>query len=299
MKEINLLRKKDDIDSNSCSWQLKVRGINVELSELFFDNEVRYLNEKSLKDILRIVECLELCRGFQHDDCISLERKLIVQEKVTVNECSISSSKLHYRSELCEQVVSFISQSQSFLCKKCQKLKLNNEAKTEKETNNKENVYCNIPAKGDEHPLSYIKEHSGPKNLSEKSTWDKDEIFVSESDHADLSNILESVFPNASDKMKMFLKSQHDILCSKSPQARRWNKDVISLCLSLWIRSPKAYQTLLESNVLVLPSGRQLRRYKNYIPQDPGISDTTLRWMYESAKRASTTSKWMGWWIAS
>lgn len=122
---------------------------------------------------------------------------------------------LHYRSELCEQVVSFISQSQSFLCKKCQKLKLNIEAKTEKETNrcdnNKENVYCNIPAKGDEHPLSYIKEHSGPKNLSEKSTWDKDEIFVSESDHADLSNISESVFPNASDKMKMFLKSQHDI----------------------------------------------------------------------------------------
>lgn len=161
-------------------------------------------------------------------------------------------------------------------------------SKTEKETNrcdnNKENVYCNIQAKGDEHPLSYIKEHSGPKNLSEKSTRDKDVIFVSEGDHADLSNILESVFPNASDKMKMFLKSQHDILCSTSPQARRWNKDVVSLCLSLWIRSPKAYQTLLESNVLVLPSGRQLRRYKNYIPQDPGISDTALRWMYESAK---------------
>lgn len=139
MKEINLLRKKDDIDSNSCSWQLKVRGINVDLSELFIDNEVRYLNEKSLKDILRIVECLELCRGFQHDYCISLERKLIVQEKVTVSECSISSSKLHYRSESCEQVVSFISQSQSFLCKIFQKLKLNIEAKTEKETNRCDN----------------------------------------------------------------------------------------------------------------------------------------------------------------
>lgn len=107
-------------------------------SALFIDNEVQYLNEKSLKDILRIVECLELCRGFQHHDCISLERKLIVKEKVTVNECSTSSSKLHYRSELCEQVVSFISQSQSFLCKKCQKLKLNIEAKTEKKTNNKD-----------------------------------------------------------------------------------------------------------------------------------------------------------------
>lgn len=79
-----------------------MRGKNVDLSELFIDNKVRYLNEKSLKDILRIVECLELCRGFQHNYCISLEKKLIVQEKVTVNECSISSSKLHYRSELCD-----------------------------------------------------------------------------------------------------------------------------------------------------------------------------------------------------
>jgi hypothetical protein len=61
------------------------------------------------------------------------------------------------------------------------------------------------------------------------------------------------------------------IICgisAKSPQARRWNKDVISLCLSLWIRSPKAYQTLLESNMFILPSGRQLRRYKNCIPQE-------------------------------
>lgn len=109
--------------ANKSAWN------KCDFSELFIDNEVRYLNENSLKDILRIVECLELCKGFQHDDCISLERKLIVKEKVTVNECSISSSKLHYRSELCEEVVSFISQSQSIMCKKCQKLKLNIEAK--------------------------------------------------------------------------------------------------------------------------------------------------------------------------
>lgn len=74
---------------------------------------------------------------------------------------------------------------------------------------NKENAWWNVHAKGDDHPLSYIKEQLGPKNLSEKSTCDKDEIFVSESNNADLSNILESVFPNASDKIKVFLKSQY------------------------------------------------------------------------------------------
>ena len=69
-------------------------------------------------------------------------------------------------------------------------------------------------------------------------------MLVSESDHEDLSEILEKVIPNAPEKMELFLMSQHEALSAKSPQARRWNKDVISLCLSLWIRSPKAYQTL-------------------------------------------------------
>jgi hypothetical protein len=60
-------------------------------------------------------------------------------------------------------------------------------------------------------------------------------MLVSESDHEDLSEILEKVFPNAPEKMKLFLMSQHEALSAKSPQARRWNKDVISLCLSLII----------------------------------------------------------------
>lgn len=85
-------------------------------------------------------------------------------------------------------------------------MKLNNEVKIEKEINNKENVYCNILVKGDEYLFLYIKENLGFKNFLEKLIWDKDEIFVLESDYVDLLNILEFVFLNVFDKMKMFLK---------------------------------------------------------------------------------------------
>ena len=120
-------------------------------------------------------------------------------------------------------------------------------------------------------------------------------MLVSESDHEDLSEILEKVFPNAPEKMKLFLMNQHEALSAKSPGARRWNKDVISLCLSLWIRSPKAYQTLLESNMLILPSGRQLRRYKNCITREPGFSDQIFKWMYLSAKEMKLSPNvWVG-----
>lgn len=85
-------------------------------------------------------------------------------------------------------------------------MKLYIEVKIEKEINNKENVYCNILVKGDEYLLLYIKEYLGFKNFLEKLIWDKDEIFVLESDYVDLLNILEFVFLNVFDKMKMFLK---------------------------------------------------------------------------------------------
>jgi hypothetical protein len=56
------------------------------------------------------------------------------------------------------------------------------------------------------------------------------------------------------------------------------------MCLSLWVRSPKNYQDIRDSNMLILPSGRQLRKYKNKVNQEPGLNDEVLNWMYMAAK---------------
>ena len=32
--------------------------------------------------------------------------------------------------------------------------------------------------------------------------------------------------------------------------------------------------------MLILPSGRQLRKYKNKVNQEPGLNDEVLNWMY-------------------
>ena len=64
---------------------------------------------------------------------------------------------------------------------------------------------------------------------------------------------------------------------------------MISLCLSLWVRSPKAYASIQDHGMLILPSGRQLRRYKNCVPQESGLHDQILHWMREAALDAKLT----------
>lgn len=86
--------------------------------------------------------------------------------------------------------------------------------------------------------------------------------------------------------MKVLLKAQQDILAAKNGQARRWYRRIISLCLSLWKLSPHTCQDLRDSKIVVLTSGKHLRRYKNIVHQDAGPQTDVLRWMFESAKDA-------------
>ena len=56
------------------------------------------------------------------------------------------------------------------------------------------------------------------------------------------------------------------------------------MCLSLYCRSPKAFQELHNSGFVVLPSQRLLRQYKNQVTQEAGISKEILKWMCQIAK---------------
>ncbi len=65
---------------------------------------------------------------------------------------------------------------------------------------------------------------------------------------------------------------------------------IIRLCLSLWIKSPKVYEELRHSGVLVLPSGRLLSLYKNSVKQRPGLNEEVLEWMLVEANKLGLDS---------
>ena len=59
----------------------------------------------------------------------------------------------------------------------------------------------------------------------------------------------------------------------------------IRWCLSVWNQSPKAYDLLRSGDILTLPSGKTLQRFKNSLRQVPGRNYDLLDWMKKEADR--------------
>ena len=90
--------------------------------------------------------------------------------------------------------------------------------------------------------------------------------------------------PNAPDEMITLLLEQAKNV-DRHPNGRRWSKTFIATCLQLFNRSPKCYEMLLDSKMLVLPSKSVLIMYKNALKQEPGFDSSMFEWMQEEANR--------------
>jgi len=149
------------------------------------------------------------------------------------------------RSISCSRVVSFISQTS--VCRICQKMTLGHNTK-EKEP---------IPV---------------TETKTEKET------------KTDLTREFKKLIPDASENMLELLISQATNV-GRDPRGRRWSKSIISLCLQLFTRSPKSYSTLMDCQMLVLPSPSLLILYKNNVQQKVGFQKDIFKWMSKEAKR--------------
>jgi hypothetical protein len=124
-------------------------------------------------------------------------------------------------------------------------------------------------------------EFDQPNNSSKEGP--ENEIILSQNDHEDFSAILQQVIPDCPERLKTFLTSQRDAVLRKST-GRRWNKEIIRLCLTLWCRSPRGYVDVRSSGFVVLPSTRILQYYKNAVNQTSGFNKDMFHWMLNEAK---------------
>ncbi len=96
-------------------------------------------------------------------------------------------------------------------------------------------------------------------------------IKVDETLENDTLNILKGNDLKCSPHMNLFWQQQKKLLASPN-FGRRYHPHLIRFCLSLHSKSPSAYRELASSGVLVLPSERVLRDYRNYFKPKPGFN---------------------------
>ncbi|CAB4043602.1 Hypothetical predicted protein, partial [Paramuricea clavata] len=144
----------------------------------------------------------------------------------------------------------------------------------------------------DELKKKLQEEQNRRRNAERRLNYMKDKMenemkSFTDEDHIDFLHMFQKVDQDTlNEDMKIFWEAQRKALEQKNLNGHRWHPKVIRLCLSIWNRSPEAYKELRESGVLVLPSGRLLRMYKNSCSQNPGLNESVGQWMrQESIKR--------------
>ena len=111
-------------------------------------------------------------------------------------------------------------------------------------------------------------------------------IQLEEDDHKDMENILYMVMSlGVPDNFKFLLEAQLKNGQSMDIRRRRWDPKVISVCLSIFLRSPQAYEDIKTSGMLLLPSKRLLQYYKNSITQTPSFNKDNILWMKKEAEK--------------
>ena len=228
----SLMMKEVEIEDKV--WGLKVRGIKVDLNKIGIDDSYDGTTS-SLRQILHQVRQVKICRGSKDE----MAFKELVYTAGNENEEEERS-----RCKNCMQCIPWLCVADA--CSKCLV------------SANKKKMYARRKI------YSQQNEEAETPVSSTNTEEPDDKIDLSD---ADVSQFIEAIFPGASKEMKALLLTQRDALIAKDPHLRRWDSSFITMCLNMWLRSPRSYQDLKASNMLILPSGRMLQRHKNKIQQ--------------------------------
>ena len=95
-------------------------------------------------------------------------------------------------------------------------------------------------------------------------------IPIDETMEKDILAILADSGEEVTPHMKVFWEQQRKLLAAPK-FGRRYHPHIIRFCLSVHAKSPAAYKELRDSGVLVLPSERTLRDYRNFFRPKAGF----------------------------
>nr|XP_026691534.1 uncharacterized protein LOC108949689 [Ciona intestinalis] len=103
-------------------------------------------------------------------------------------------------------------------------------------------------------------------------------VDIDDSLHSDFMDLLHSESGDMNEWQQMFFREQIQN-SRKSAYCRRYHPDVVRWAIELYSRSPSAYQHLITTDVLKLPSSRTLQKFRNIGTNEPGLNQIAVEAM--------------------
>ena len=230
----------------------------------------------SVKGLVRLLQDVKICKGMTDSESENMNIPSGIKEKWLEIDGTTFNSLPRIRSQSCEVMMSWIGNSDA--CKACLNLV---------STSNKRKRHI-IEASSEQGPV--VKKLRTPlselQNENVQRARPTSDLTLSKK-----MEILKDILPEGiPEYLPILIESQLqncDIKLEK--HQRRWHPILISVCLSLYCRSPKAYQDLSNSGLLLLPTKSTLTQYKNTVKQAPGLQNENLQWMQQEASRKNLT----------
>ncbi|KAJ8318738.1 hypothetical protein KUTeg_003829 [Tegillarca granosa] len=253
------------------------------------------VTQKNVDGLIHLITVIKICKGL---DTTENESQALIVEYLSElsNE---NSGKKTTRSKSCKVIVNWTSKKEC--CDRCMDSIKQNRKRKRPPVSETESI---SEKKSEINPLQEhnLSSHQNVDNgLIEKVYSDQvsnsdypvqvsqvdeeSKIKLCKEDHEDMESILNKIVENgAPEQFKLLLESQlRNFKKGLEIHQRRWDQEVISVCLGLYIRSPRAYEDLKKSGLLVLPSQRLLQYYKNSIKQTTCFNLQNLIWMQKEA----------------
>ncbi|XP_070552284.1 uncharacterized protein [Ptychodera flava] len=277
------------------TWTLRISGRKA--TQCFGLPTVLSGASDEIYTLFLVAAAAKLCPGFDvltRRDTRSLKGEVIgrAEDWVQHEDETVSTSLVH-RSVACQMILS--TENPETVCKRCATVKKNCgrdmfSVTTSETSKYKRESYMTEQELTNKLVLERKQKIKAKKREQRLRAKLNDEMIIfSRENHEDLESIFKSTDGKTTcgDNQDLVLlwDEQRKALACKGQNGRRWHPKVIRMCLSVWMRSQKAYEELRKSGMMVLPSGRLLSMYVNSVDHHPGLNDHFLSWMVEEAER--------------
>jgi hypothetical protein len=290
----------------SLAYTIRAYGWRLPDTHQIYKSNLRSVRYTMISQFLNQIRDSYLCNGISSNEIenFSLVKKHVVSKLFSIDDESCddgpTNETVYFRSSTCN-----ILQIESGICKECKILTIN----SSKAINAKKKI-LNTPA-SIKAPVKYTaperllltlqnqrsENRYLKKQISElRQAIEKNAVSVGENIHQDLQKIINSFSENVnlnreiSSFMKLFFSEQLKYL-TEHPSQTRYHPMIIKYSLALYAKSPAAYDLLRlqkgGKGILVLPSQRTLRDYRNYIKPQRGFNS---QYVQELAKLVSNFS---------